>query len=81
MKKTGGSAFPQANHDAYGMGPGTIDDTQVFDVQGMTLRDWFAGMAMQAILSNPSLDLLSPNKLAHDAFNAADAMIEERSQP
>jgi len=44
----------------------------------MTLRDHFAGLAMQALLSNP--DYSSPdNVLAESAHLIADAMLEERN--
>lgn len=46
--------------------------------QGMTLRDWFAGMALTGILSNnefPSWDLA-----AQQAYNAADAMLKEKEK-
>lgn len=85
-KLTGGSAFPQANHDAYGMGPGTIDGTQVFDVQGMTLRDWFAGQAIAAgwqvaMDFRPTDDSMSPEQYcAGQAYAIADAMLAERSK-
>jgi hypothetical protein len=46
---------------------------------GMTLRDWFAGMAMQGILSDPAL-MYPANELAANAYSLADAMIQERSK-
>ena len=45
---------------------------------GMTLRQWFAGMALQVMTKDISLDdfeRLRPQELAEGAFNIADAMI------
>ena len=46
--------------------------------KGMELRDWFAGLAMQALIP-----ILAPQKgtrktLAEAAYMAADAMLAER---
>lgn len=83
-KPTGGSAFPPANHDAYGMGPGTIDDTGIYDTQGMTLRDWFAGQALAGILAFPGAVEGDMNKsyrsVVYSAYGYADAMLKERSK-
>jgi hypothetical protein len=46
---------------------------------GMTLRDWFAGMAMQGILSYQGLGVRF-NQTASDAFDMADTMIAEREK-
>ena len=46
--------------------------------EGMTLRQWFAGMALQVMTKNISLDdfeRLKPEELAKGAFVIADAMI------
>lgn len=47
---------------------------------GMSLRDWFAGMAMQGILAWGSGKSLTPEQVAEDAYDTADAMIEARKQ-
>jgi len=63
--KTGGPAFP----------------AQFFDdrATGMTLRDYFAAKAMQAILSDPNYS--NPDdKLAASAYYIADAMLKAREQ-
>lgn len=55
-------------------------------VEGMTLRDWFAGMAMQGLCANKhtfwdSITLQgSPLRVAEQSFIIADAMIKERKQ-
>lgn len=43
---------------------------------GITRRDWAAGLAMQGILSNPSITLDS-NACVHDAYILADLLIAE----
>lgn len=48
-------------------------------VQGnMTLRDHFAGLAMQALIWNPDVDLETKGDVAEVAYAYADAMLEER---
>ena len=46
---------------------------------GMTLRDYFAAKAMQAILSDPAY-VLPDEKLAVFAYYVADTMLEAREQ-
>ena len=62
--KTGGPAFPLAI------------DKQVLH-EGMTLRDYFAAKAMQAILSNPEFGDKDTD-IAGSAYWAADAMLKAR---
>ena len=45
----------------------------------MTLRDHFAGLAMQALLSNPDYSY-PDNVLAVSAHLIADAMLKERNK-
>jgi len=47
---------------------------------GMTLRQWYAGMALSGMKSNLAYDLHSPAEFAYIAFRQADAMlaIEEK---
>ena len=58
--------------------------------QGMTLRDHFAGLAMQAILSQPNIGKLlrdlecksiddSDKQISITAFRLADEMLKQRS--
>lgn len=64
---TGGPAFPFATaHDVM--------------CSGMTLRDYFAAMAMQAFLRNrkPHLTDAFFDEWAHDAYEMADAMLQVR---
>jgi len=80
----GGPAFPNAQR--------LFDnDTQswaVHSVGGMTLRDWFAGMALQGEVANPSsglfeADSITFTELAEDCYRMADAMLSarERKEP
>ena len=53
------------------------DWSQIKD-KGMTLRDYFAGMALQGMLANPKLE--SQYWIEESAWVVADAMIKERSK-
>ena len=52
-----------------------------FDAQegarGLTIRDWFAGMALSGLVSQPPLN---PTEDAKWAYVYADAMLEQREQ-
>ena len=56
---------------------------------GMTLRDWFAGQALQAIVTKHKPFVSADNKVwnkasqraAAGAYEYADAMLAERSKP
>jgi len=67
-KDNGGSAFPSSNSQ----------DT-VWYSEGMTLRDWFAGRAMQALLSCP--DVTDGMKVVKVSYDIADAMLAQRNKP
>lgn len=47
---------------------------------GMTLRDWFAGMALQAVPHIGCGADLDTNEIALAAFQLADAMLEARKE-
>ena len=72
MTDTGGPAFPTKNYAA-------IQPLAEGYSEGMSLRDWFAGMAMQALIlaakTSQDVDLLSKG-----AYQMADAMLKERSK-
>lgn len=70
-KKTGGPAFPVKTPT-----PGYNFETVH---QGMTLRDHFAGLAMQAMVANGG-SLGSSEGLARGAYVYADAMLKAREQ-
>lgn len=92
MNKTpinnGGPAFPSQEN---------VNDPRTSGLlftQGMTLRDWFAGMALQGIAAAQSGESFSvamndeikrrktsaPEMVALMAYNAADAMLAARAQ-
>lgn len=62
------------------------------EVRGMSLRDWFAGMAIQGLLANPGGPIqesvmdggnwgnCTPMQVAQQAYGVADAMLEARGQ-
>ena len=75
---TGGPAFPIEGNDMFG---GSFTRSP-----GMTLRDWFAGRAMQALASDMAgvaavadeHDVNSTVLLARLAYGMADAMLAAR---
>lgn len=63
----GGPAFPTQN--------GCRND------EGMTLRDWFAGMALQGIINNDNAFAnMSDRDIAENCWTAADAMLAARER-
>ena len=50
---------------------------ETYITKGMTLRDYFAAKAMQALISEPSLKA-TMDEFAHRAYQIADIMMEER---
>ena len=70
MSKTGGPAFPQVDlRDHYGM---FVPDRQA----GMTLRDYFAAKAMQALIDDDCLF----SEIPQQAYVLADQMLKAREQ-
>ena len=67
----GGPAFPTAQ---------TIypDDSFEPPEHGMSLRDYFASLAMQAFITSSLLN--APSMAARMSYNMADAMLEERKK-
>lgn len=75
--KTGGSAFPRSGYGPIGNG----------QVDGMTLRDYFAAKAMQGMLAYPGDEQRGSHHNNNDydgvssmAYAYADAMLEERAK-
>jgi len=66
----GGQAFPGILLDP------TPGDRKLIFSLGMTLRDWFAGMAMQTLISPDVGD----GYVAQEAYRHADAMLAERER-
>lgn len=44
----------------------------------MSLRDWFAGMALSGLLAHPHPSATTGVEFARDAYYAADAMLAHR---
>lgn len=75
-KDNGGPAFPVAPTI---IGPnGELSHAQF---EGMSLRDWFAGMALCGIQSNPGNNEQKYDRDAELAYATADAMLAEREKP
>jgi hypothetical protein len=78
----GGAAFPFKFTIAKGSNDltGTIAEVEQCHVMtGMSLRDYFAAKAMQAIIANDQNDSYASD--AMHAYLIADAMLEERNKP
>jgi hypothetical protein len=48
--------------------------------QGMELRDWFAGLAMQGMLSENSGVRYTTEELVYFSYEVADVMMKEREK-
>ena len=72
--RDGGPAFPCEQHESQA---GTWNQTFQW---GMSLRDWFAGMAMSGRLSHPQNCDHSDRDTAQRAYGLADAMLAEREK-
>lgn len=78
-KETGGPAFPQHGYED---SRGRYWDSSEFGGTGLTLRDYFAGKVINAILSDPDAGLLDDDltRYAGISYRAADAMLKARNQ-
>lgn len=70
-------AFPRSAYDGRGE---TDSPFPHHEQDGMTLRDWFAGKALQGILANPASEF-DPEGTAKACRAYADAMLAERGKP
>ena len=83
MNNTGGPAFPHVA-DLVQHSPNGGITTKPITSGGMTLRDYFAAKAMQAVFTGAVMDGLTMNqdincdKAAETAYTMADAMLEAR---
>ena len=70
---TGGPAFPTEVWDSEGVPQHT---------EGMTLRDYFAAKAMQAMVASPSyyIDGWAQSNIAIQSYEMSDAMLKAREQ-
>lgn len=85
--KTGGSAFPHAIPTGFCRVKDDLTIEREFQtVGGMTLRDWYAGMALTAVMNTLDNKHTGVYILPYDetvaslAFMIADAMIAERNK-
>lgn len=86
-KETGGPAFPvetklnRVNNEAW---PFQTQNGDIFQFPGMTIRDHFAGLAMQGDMSfdplSPGIDDERLQKYVNHYYRIADAMIAARKQ-
>ena len=65
--------------------PNTIPSSYLSNYQeivhkesGMDLRDWFAGLAMQALITKTNIAAIRP--IVEDAYKAADEMMKAREK-
>ncbi len=74
LRREGGAAFPLTTplFDAHG----TILHHDVY--HGMTLRDWFAGMAMSQLAARFGAE--DYDDIAGKAYQLADAMLKRRAE-
>ena len=77
--KDGGPAFP-ADFTHKNIELGTLEDARCYGTaeSGMSLRDWFAGMAMQGIMTRGDVSWASAGKMA---YQAATVMLAAREKP
>jgi len=70
------------NHPAFPVNafPGDVNTPKVRPNSGMCMRDWFAGRALEGILSNPEEQAIdaTPQEIASLSYKFADAMLNER---
>jgi hypothetical protein len=76
-KNDGGPAFPEVQTDLRMANSQWYGNTR--SVGGMSLRDWFAGMALQGYIADNGSNFRR-EALAKDAYAQADAMIAERAK-
>jgi hypothetical protein len=73
MKLTGGSAFPNEGFNGWGS-----------PESGMTLRDYFAAKAMQALITSRHTNYengwYDEDVVASSSYNMAEAMLAERNK-
>jgi len=75
--KTGGPAFPVC-YQHENLETGEMEVTAAF--HGMTLRDWFAGQALNQMLRWEFAEGQEYQDLAEQAYMAAAAMLAEREK-
>ncbi len=83
-KQDGGPAFPRPASEDRTSGTLPDGDRLVDEQAGMTLRDWFAGQALTAIVPNEGWVQDKAGRPAQEAaeqaYLVADAMLVERDK-
>ena len=75
----GGPAFPFSAQVRY---TNELGHAGMTDFCGMTLRQWYAGLAMQGmIIRTDAIGMAKAETLASWAYQQADAMLAQRGQP
>ena len=57
--------------------PAFPNNFTIDNFKGLTIRDYFAAKALQALISEPSL-MATMDEFANRAYQIADAMMQER---
>jgi hypothetical protein len=78
-KETGGNAFPIPGADFHTFMPNNAEEYKRIQ-SGMTLRDYFAGLAMQGICAHSETWGMAVPQIASQAYKMADAMLKARSE-
>jgi hypothetical protein len=82
-KDTGGQAFPDFMRlqllRQEGLSP-EMKETVYMQSSGMTLRDYFAGKVLQALMSCGDAGSGDDQYIASTAYMMADAMLKERAK-
>lgn len=73
IRDDGGPAFPQTILSDEGGSP-----VEMF--AGLSIRDWFAGMAMQGLLANPNRCGDPMTHYVQAAYRLADLLLAERAK-
>jgi len=74
--KDGGAAFPNQWYDNDSTGAQVVRES----FPGMSLRDWFAGQALQGFCASEQNGTWIGDATARDAYSYADAMLTERDK-
>ena len=72
-RNDGGPAFARTSSNEYG-------DGGCYEQRGMTLRDYFAGQALNAYLGQDEAREYGLPEIASDCYRATDAMLAERDR-
>lgn len=55
-----------------------IENTLV--IKEIGLKDWFAGMALQGMMSLPNVQSINPHDIAEDCYMVAELMMNKRKE-